>query len=74
MPEMNGLEAVHHLTGRHPNILILMITTAPSRQLEEEARTSGIKGVCPKDQIYCLFGAIEALMDGGTYFSEEAAA
>ena len=43
MPEMNGLEAARHLIERHPGALILMITTDPSRQLEQEARKAGVK-------------------------------
>jgi DNA-binding NarL/FixJ family response regulator len=74
MPELNGLEASRHLIQRHPNVLILLVTTAPSLQLEKEARRAGIRGVCAKDEIRCLFNAVEAVMDGRTYFSEEAAA
>ena len=74
MPEMNGLEAARHLTERHPDVLILMLTSDPSRQLETEARRAGIKGVCAKSQMSCLFAAIEAVMDGRTYFSEDAVA
>jgi CheY-like chemotaxis protein len=48
MPIMNGLDAARHLTQRHPDILILMITSDPSRELEVEARAAGIKGLCAK--------------------------
>jgi DNA-binding NarL/FixJ family response regulator len=74
MPVMNGLEAARHLTQRHPDVLILMITSDPSRELEIEARRAGIKGVCAKSQMHCLFKAVDAVMGGGTYFSEDAAA
>ncbi|MFZ0864753.1 MAG: response regulator transcription factor [Candidatus Sulfotelmatobacter sp.] len=74
MPEMNGLEAARHLTERNPDVLILMITTDPSSQLEEEARNAGIRGVCAKGEMHCLENAIDAVMHGGTYFTEEAAA
>jgi DNA-binding NarL/FixJ family response regulator len=74
MPEMNGLQAARHLIQRHPDALILMITTDPSRQLEKEARKAGIKGLCGKSQLHCLFTAIETVMDGRTYFSEDAVA
>src|ERR1700735_5627782 len=46
MPQMNGIEAARHLTTRHPGVLILMVTTDPSTQLETEARRVGIKGLC----------------------------
>jgi len=74
MPEMNGLEAARCLTERDPDVRILMITTDPSTQLEEEARKAGIKGVCPKDEMHCLENAIDAVIRGGTYFSAEEAA
>jgi DNA-binding NarL/FixJ family response regulator len=72
MPKMNGLEAARHLIKRHPEVLILMITTDPSTQLEWLARSAGIKGICSKDKIDCLFNAVEAIIGGKTYFSEDA--
>lgn len=74
MPELNGLEASRHLRQRYPDVLILLVTTEPSKQLEIEARRAGIRGVCAKNELRCLFTAVEALMAGRTYFSEEAAA
>jgi len=74
MPKMNGLETARHLTARHPDILILMVTTDPSKQLEKEARGVGIKGLCPKNDMRCLLNAVEAVLGGGTYFTEEAVA
>ena len=74
MPQMNGIEAARRLNERHPDILILLITTDPSKELERQARRAGIKGLCPKNEIACLLKAVETVMDGGTYFSEHAAA
>jgi DNA-binding NarL/FixJ family response regulator len=74
MPEMNGLEAARQLTLRHPDILILMITTDPSKYLEQEAKRAGIRGLCSKSEMHCIHTAIETVMHGGTYFSEDAAA
>ena len=74
MPQMNGLETARHLTSRHPDVLILMVTTDRSKQLETEARRAGIKGLCAKNQMHCLLNAVEALLGGGTYFTEDAAA
>ncbi len=72
MPKMNGLEAARHLTREYPDVLILLVTTDPSRQLEYEARRAGIKGVCAKNEITCLLRAIETLINGGTYFTDDA--
>ncbi|MGA8619383.1 MAG: response regulator [Candidatus Sulfotelmatobacter sp.] len=74
MPQMNGLETARLLNQRHPDVLILMVTTDPSKQLEIEARRVGVRGVCAKNEIQCLLKAVEIVMDGGTYFSEDAAA
>ncbi len=74
MPEMNGLEAARRLTEREPHARILMITTDPSSQLEDEARQAGILGVCAKEEMQCLAQAIDVVMRGGTYFRDEASA
>ena len=74
MPEMNGLEAARQLTERNPDALILMITTDPSSQLEEEAKHAGIKGLCAKDKMQSLASAIDTVIHGGTYFREDVAA
>jgi DNA-binding NarL/FixJ family response regulator len=74
MPDLNGLDTARRLTERNPNVLILMITTDPSTQLEEEARLAGIRGVCAKEKMHCLENAIDAVIHGGTYFSEKIAA
>lgn len=74
MPQMNGLEAARLLNQRHADVRILMVTTDPSKQLEREARRVGIKGLCGKNELQCLLKAVEAIVNGGTYFSENAAA
>ena len=74
MPRMNGLDAARHLVKLHPDVLILMITTDPSKHLEEEAKRAGIRGVCAKAEIHRIHSAIEAVMGGRTYFGEDAAA
>jgi DNA-binding NarL/FixJ family response regulator len=68
MPEMNGLEAARELSKEHPEAPILMVTVDPSNQLEEEAKKVGIKGLCRKSDLDSLFAAIEALIEGKTYF------
>ncbi len=73
MPKLNGLETARQLTARHQNVLILMVTTTPSKQLEIEARRAGIKGLCAKNEMHCLMKAVETVLAGGTYFSHTAA-
>jgi DNA-binding NarL/FixJ family response regulator len=68
MPEMNGLEAARQIRKDASNGPILMVTSDPTRQLEEEAKKVGIKGLCSKSDVRCLRQAIEAVLRGGTYF------
>jgi DNA-binding NarL/FixJ family response regulator len=68
MPGMSGLEAGRKLSKQHPESPVLMVTIDPSRQLEEEAKKAGIKGLCQKGDVHSLLKAVEAVLKGGTYF------
>jgi len=73
MPEMDGLEAARQLIRRYPSVIILIVTADPLRQLIEDAKTAGVKGLCPKSKPDCLLKAIETLIAGGTHFHQESA-
>ena len=68
MPEMNGLEAARAILSDYPNAAILMLSIHLPGQLAIEARKVGIKGACPKSEMWCLPDAIRALLRGETYF------
>jgi len=68
MPEMDGLEAGRNLSEQHPESPVLMITIDPSRQLEEEAKKAGIRGLVQKADVAGILRAVETLVKGGTYF------
>ena len=68
MPEMNGLEAARAILRDFPNAAILMLSIHLPGQLAVEARKIGIKGACPKSEMWCLPDAIRALLRGETYF------
>jgi DNA-binding NarL/FixJ family response regulator len=68
MPEMNGLEAARRISQDERNAPILLVTSDPSRQLEEEAKKVGIRGLCSKSDVNCLRKAVETVLRGGTYF------
>ena len=70
MPGMSGLEAGRSLSMQHPESPVLMVTIDPSRQLEEEAKKAGIKGLVQKADIRSLLAAVETLLKGGTYFHQ----
>lgn len=71
MPEMDGLEAGRSLARQHPESPVLMITIDPSRQLGEEAKRAGIKGLCQKADVRSILKAVEALLRGETFFQRE---
>jgi DNA-binding NarL/FixJ family response regulator len=71
MPEMDGLRAGRRLSRQHPDSPVLMVTIDPSRQLEQEAKKAGIKGLCQKADVRSILKAVEALLQGGTYFQRE---
>lgn len=68
MPEMNGLEAAREILKEYPNAAILMLSVHLPGQLAIEARKVGIRGACPKSEMWCLPDAIRALLRGETYF------
>jgi DNA-binding NarL/FixJ family response regulator len=68
MPEMDGLEASRQLSQQHPGTPILMVTVDPSEQLEQEAKKAGVKGLVSKADVRSIFAAVEALLNGKTYF------
>jgi len=68
MPEMNGLEAARAILKEFPKAAILMLSVHIPGQLAQEARKAGIKGACPKSEMWCLQDAIRALLRGETYF------
>lgn len=68
MPEMDGLEASRQLSQQHPDTPILMVTVDPSKQLEQEAKKAGVKGLVAKADVHSIFAAVEALLNGKTYF------
>lgn len=70
MPDVNGLEVARQIAREHPKIPILMVTVYLSGQLAAEAKAAGIRGACAKSDIGSLVGAVEALLQNGTYFPE----
>lgn len=74
MPEMDGLEASRQLSQQHPEASILMVTIDPSRQLEQEAKKAGVRGLVAKADLRSIFTAVNELMKGNTFFRAAPAA
>jgi DNA-binding NarL/FixJ family response regulator len=68
MPRMNGLEAARRIEELSPGMPILMVTLHNSRELAEEARKAGIRGVCGKSDIGCVVEGVNAILGNRRYF------
>ena len=71
MPLLDGLQASRLILQQHPSASILMITVSASPQLMEEARNAGLRGFCSKSGMDAFFEAVETILRGETYFSEQ---
>jgi two-component system response regulator YesN len=72
MPDLNGIDVARQVTKLFPDIPILMVTIHLSKQLAEEARKAGIRGVCSKTDVGSIVGAVDALLHQQTYFPQPA--
>jgi DNA-binding NarL/FixJ family response regulator len=71
MPLLDGLQASRLILKQHPSAGILMITVSASRQLMAEAKIAGLRGFCSKSDVDGFFEAVETILRGETYFSEQ---
>jgi two-component system, NarL family, invasion response regulator UvrY len=68
MPDLNGIDVARQVSQLFPEIPILMVTIHLSKQLAEEARKVGIRGVCLKSDVGSIVEAVDAVLREGTYF------
>ena len=74
MPELNGLEATRQILAAEPQTRVLILTAHESEQLIREVLGAGAQGyVLKSDAGRTLVGAIEALLEGRTYFTSKVA-
>ena len=70
MPELNGLAAASQILAELPEARILMLTVHESEQLVREVLAAGARGyVLKSDAGRILIAALEALLDGGSFFT-----
>jgi len=74
MPDLNGIDVARQIAKIFPEIPILMVTIHLSKQLAEEARKVGIRGVCLKSDVGSIVGAVDALLHRQTYFPQSSSA
>ncbi len=72
MPDLNGLEVAREISKLFPEIPILMVTIHLSKQLAEEARKVGIRGVCLKSDVGSIVEAVDTVLHDRTYFPQTA--
>lgn len=69
LPDMNGIELVRRLVDRRPDTLCLMYSGHGEAGYVERALEAGAKGYVVKGNPRELPGAIQQVLDGGTYLS-----
>lgn len=70
MPDLNGIDVARQIAELFPEIPILMVTIHLSRQLTDEARKVGIRGVCSKSDVGSIVEAVDTLLHERTYFPQ----
>jgi len=74
MPELNGLDATRQVLAASARTRVLILTAHESEQLIREVLTAGAQGyVLKADAARSLVAAVEALLDGRTFFTSTVA-
>jgi DNA-binding NarL/FixJ family response regulator len=74
MPELNGLDATRRILQARPETCVLILTAHESEQLVREVLSAGARGyVLKSDAGRILVRAVEALLEGQTFFTSKVA-
>jgi DNA-binding NarL/FixJ family response regulator len=74
MPELNGLDATRRILSVRPETCVLILTAHESEQLVREVLNAGARGyVLKSDAGRILVRAVEALLEGQTFFTSKVA-
>jgi DNA-binding NarL/FixJ family response regulator len=74
MPELNGLDATRRILAARPATCVLILTAHESEQLVREVLSAGARGyVLKSDAGRVLVRAVEALLEGQTFFTSKIA-
>jgi DNA-binding NarL/FixJ family response regulator len=72
MPEVDGIEATQKATDTHPDIRIIALSMHGDEAYYHKMIDAGVKGFLMKDsEIQEVCEAIDAVLEGGHYFSKE---
>jgi two-component system, NarL family, response regulator NreC len=69
MPKLNGLEAAEEILSSCPGTVVLAISSYDPKPISPRMASAGVRGFIPKSMMATeLVPAIEALLEGRTYF------
>lgn len=72
MPHMDGIEAASHIAALYPNTPIITLSMYGEEDYYFKMVSLGVKGFLLKNSdISEVYKALDCVVDGGTYFSEE---
>jgi DNA-binding NarL/FixJ family response regulator len=72
MPEVDGIQATENATRTHPDIRIIALSMHGDEAYYHKMIDAGVKGFLMKDsEIQEVCEAIDAVLEGGHYFSKE---
>ena len=70
MPNLNGTEATHQITAKHPHVSVIMLSMHSDEAYVLRALKAGARGYLLKESVEAdLLAAIRAVSDGKAYFS-----
>lgn len=71
LPRTSGIELVSMIQQRYPGIPCLMISGRAAGQYVKRSLAAGARGYVLKDDIQDVMKAIQHVLEGGTYLSEQ---
>lgn len=70
MPQLNGLEATRQILKEIPDMPVLLLSAYSTEEMVEKAFAAGVRGyVLKTDAIHDMGVAVQALMEGRTFFT-----
>ena len=72
LPDMDGYEILSQIKNVYPVVKILIYTSSHEKEHIERLLDTGVQGILLKDDYFSVIPiAIQAIRDGGTYYSED---
>ncbi|HRG45277.1 MAG TPA: response regulator transcription factor [Leptospiraceae bacterium] len=72
LPDMDGYEILSQIKKVYPIVKILIYTSSHEKEHIERLLDTGVQGILLKDDYFSVIPiAIQAIREGGTYYSED---